>query len=174
MLIETVPEWHLSAQDDVEIAALLARCFPTDFGGRSFFYQRHHLRLIHRQGPIVGHMALLLRAAQLGPDLITIAGLAEVATDPARRGQGIAARLLQQAITESKASPAQFLLLFGAAKLYAAAGFHTVSNGMAHIASKGTRVARLVTDGDDNLMVLPLRNQAWPATAPLDLRGPVF
>ena len=57
---------------------------------------------------------------------------------------------------------------------YAAAGFRTVSNRMAHIAGKGSRVARLVSDGDDSLMVLALRGSDWPATAALDLRGPVF
>ena len=56
----------------------------------------------------------------------------------------------------------------------AAAGFQSVFNKMAHVAAKGSRVARLVTDGDDALMVLPLRDQPWPDTAPLDLRGPVF
>jgi len=100
MLIEKIPEWDLSSQDDAEIAALLARCFPTDFGGRSYFIQHHHLRLVVRQPQIIGHMALVLRSVQLGDRLVSIAGLAEVATDPAHRGQGIAAQLLQAAIAE--------------------------------------------------------------------------
>ena len=175
MQIETIPEWSLTAAVDAEIAALLARCFPTDFGGRSFFYQRHHLRLVTREaGAIVGHMALTLRAVQLGDRLVTIAGLAEVATDPAQRGKGVAAALLQVAIAEAKASPAEYLLLFGVAKLYNAAGFRKVSNKMAHVAARGTRAIRIVSAGDDNLMVLPLRDQLWPDAAPLDLRGPVF
>lgn len=175
MLIECIPEWHLGAADDARIAALLGRCFPTDFGGRSYFFQRHHLRLVTREGGvIVGHMALALRAVQLGDRLVTVAGLAEVATDPDHRGKGMAAALLQVAIVEAKAGPAEFLLLFGGAKLYAAAGFATVSNKMAHVATKGTRVARVVSDGDDSLMVLPLRDLPWPDTAALDLRGPVF
>ena len=175
MQIDRIPEWLMTPAVDTEIAALLARCFPTDFGGRSFFCQRHHLRLITRgSGAIIGHMALTLRAVQLGDRLVTIAGLAEVATDPNHRGKGIAAALLQAAITESQASPAEYLLLFGEAKLYAAAGFRAVSNKMAHVASNGTRLVRLVSDGDDGLMVLPLRGQDWPDTAMLDLRGPVF
>lgn len=174
MLIERIPEWHLSAADDAEIAALLARCFPTDFGGRSFFIQRHHLRLVVREGAIIGHMALTLRAVELGERLFTIAGLAEVATHPDHRGKGIAAALLQAAIAESRASPAEHLLLFGVARLYAAAGFRRVSNRMAHVAVQRTRVARLVSDGDDNLMVLPLGDMPWPDDALLDLRGPVF
>ena len=175
MLIERIPEWHLGDADDAKIAALLRRCFPTDFGGRSYFFQRHHLRLVTREdGAIIFHMALTLRAVQLGDRLVTVAGLAEVATDPHHRSKGIAAALLQVAIAEAKASPAEYLLLFGGAKLYAAAGFATVANKMTHVATKGTRVVRMVSDGDDSLMVLPLRDLPWPATAALDLRGPVF
>ena len=161
MLIEKIAEWQLTPQDHTEIAALLARCFDNDFGGRSFFTQPHHLRLIYRQGPVVAHMALLLRSVQLGQRRLTIAGLAEVATAPTHRGQGIATHLLQQAIAEAKTSPAEYLLLFGTAKLYAAAGFRNITNPIAHVS-------------DTAVMMLPLRDQTWPDTAPLDLKGPVF
>ncbi len=175
MQVDLIPEWNLTTALDTEIAALLARCFRSDFGGRSFFYKRHHLRLVTREaGVIVGHMALTLRSVQLGDRLVTIAGLAEVATDPTQRGKGIAAALLQTAVAEAKASPAEYMLLFGVAKLYAAAGFHKVSNKMAHVAAKGTRAVRVVSAGDDNLMVMPLRDRPWPDAAPFDLRGPVF
>jgi predicted N-acetyltransferase YhbS len=174
MLIEKIPEWDLSSQDDAEIAALLARCFPTDFGGRSYFIQHHHLRLVVRQPQIIGHMALVLRSVQLGDRLVSIAGLAEVATDPAHRGQGIAAQLLQAAIAEAKASPAEFMLLYGVAKLYAAAGFRYISNPLAHVDLRGPQTRRVTTDRATNLMVLPLRGTPWPDDAPLDLRGPEF
>jgi len=175
MLIERIPEWHLNAADDAAIAGLLAVCFPTDFGGRSFFVQRHHLRLVVRdEGAIIGHMALTLRAVQLGGRLTTVAGLAEVATHPAHRGRGIAAALLQAAIRESRASPAEHLLLFGAAGIYQAAGFRTVFNKLAHVASKGSRVARLITTGEDHLMVLQTGDRPWPEDELVDLRGPMF
>ena len=175
MQIERIHEWHLSAQDEALIADLLARSFSTDFGGRSFFSQHHHLRLVVRgDGQIIGHMALVLRSVQLGARRVTIAGLAEVATDPAQRGKGIAAALLQAAIGEARASPAGFLLLFGVAKVYAAAGFQPVTNRMAHIVLNGTRAGRVVSDGDDSLMVLPLRAEPWPEADQLDLRGQVF
>ena len=175
MQIELIPEWHLSAQDDAQIADLLARSFPTDFGGRSFFCQHHHLRLVVRDaGRIIGHMALVLRSVDLGARRVTIAGLAEVATDPAHRGKGIAAALLQEAMVQARLSPAHFLLLFGVAKVYGAAGFQPVSNRIAHHVTKGTRVGRVVSDGDDSLMVYPLRSEPWPASDLLDLRGPVF
>ena len=80
MIIEPIPEW-LGNADDCEIVTLLARSFPTDFGGRSYFRTRQHLRFIHRhQGRIVAHMALQFRAMQLRGAQITVAGLADVAT----------------------------------------------------------------------------------------------
>ncbi len=174
MLIERIPEWHLSAADEAAIAALLAQSFPTDFGGRSFFTHHHHLRLVTRdQGRIVGHMALVLRSVDLGARRVTIAGLAEVATDAALRGKGIAAALLQAAITEAKASPAEYLVLFGVARVYAAAGFRTAANDMAQIVVKQARAGR-VTAKAEHLMVLALRAAPWPEDDLLDLRGPVF
>lgn len=168
--IERLAEWQLTARDEAAIADLLARCFTTDFGGRSFFTHHHHLRLIVRADGIIGHIALVLRSVVLGGRQVTVAGLAEVATDPAHRGQGIAADLLRVAIDEAKASPAEYLLLFGVASVYAAHGFRTVSNPLAHVDVGGTRV---VTAGDDDLMVLPLRATPWPMGL-VDLRGPVF
>ena len=174
MLIERIPEWHLSAPDEAGIADLLAQSFPTDFGGRSFFTHHHHLRLVFRNGGrIVGHMALVLRSVDLGARRVTIAGLAEVATDPGHRGKGIAAALLQAAIDEAKISPAEFLLSFGVAAVYAAAGFRTVTNDMAQIVMTGTRAGRAVGKSQ-HLMVLPLRGTPWPEGDLLDLRGPVF
>lgn len=173
--IERIAEWDLTAADHAAIAELLGRSFATDFGGRSFFTHHHHLRLVLRDhGRIIGHMALVLRSVRLGDRRVTIAGLAEVATDAAHRGQGIAAALLQAAIREAGTTTAEFLLLFGVARVYAAAGFATVSNRMAHLVTEGEVVRRVVSDGDDSLMVLPLRGVAWPDADLLDLRGPVF
>ncbi len=174
MQIKTIPEMALTAADDAEIAGLLARSFTSDFGGRSFFKQRHHLRLVARDPDLVGHMALTLRAIRIGGALTDIAGLAEVATDPAHRGKGIAARLLQAAIAEAKASQAQFLLLFGTAGLYAAAGFVPVQNPMTWIDLTGARMGAVEHERATFLMVLPLRDRPWDAEAHLDMIGTLF
>lgn len=175
MQVERIPEWRLTPADEAQIAALLARAFTTDFGGRSFFQQRHHLRLLARDGAaLLGHIALQWRAVRLGNDLVTVAGLAEVATDPDRRGQGIAGHLLAEAITEARASNAEFLLLFGTAGLYAAAGFRQAGNPLSWIGMEGARLGALHHAPAKHLMVLPLGARAWDDAARLDLLGNLF
>jgi predicted N-acetyltransferase YhbS len=174
MQIDLIPELSLTSAHEAEIAALLARCFDTDFGGRSFYQQRHHLRILARDTDLIGHIALMLRAVRIGDELTDIAGLAEVATDPAHRGQGIAATLLQAAIAQAMASPAQFLLLFGTAQLYASAGFVAVRNPMRWIDLSGARMGLVQQQAAQALMVLPLRGQTWDAAAPIDMLGNLF
>jgi predicted N-acetyltransferase YhbS len=175
MLVEHIPEWQLTAEDEAQIATLLARCFTTDFGGRSFYQTRQHLRLVHRRdGRIVGHMALQFRAMRLGERLVHVAGLGDVATDPGYRGQGIAAGLLRIAISEARASRSDFVLLFGTARLYAAAGFRPVDNTMTWIDLTGARTHEIHREPAESLMVLPLGALPWDDAAPLDLLGNLF
>ncbi len=174
MQIERIEELRLTPLDEVQIAQLMERSFPTDFTGRSYFRQRHHLRLVIRAPYVIGHMALIFRDIRIGDTLTPIIGLAEVATDPAHRGQGIAAALLQAAIAEAQASLAAHLLLFGDAKLYAAAGFRAVQNRMRHTVIHKARTVRTQTAQSDSLMVLPLGDAIWPVGADLDMLGHLF
>ncbi len=164
--VDYITEMQMTAADEAAIAGLLARCFTTDFGGRSFFSHHHHLRLVIREGgAIISHMALVLRSIDLNGQRVSAAGLAEVATDPDHRGQGHAATLLRAAIEAAKSSPAVFLLLFGQAALYGAAGFRAVPNLVTQLDLQPGATA--------GLMVLALQDMSWPAGV-LDLRGPVF
>ena len=175
MVIEQIAEWHLTGTDEAQIAGLMALCFDTDFGGRSYFKTRHHLRLVIRDaGQIVAHMALQCRAMRLGGRLITVAGLAEVATHPDHRGKGHAQALLQAAIGTAKAARADHLLLFGDAKLYAAAGFRTVHNLMIFLELQGALTGVIKHELAEVLMVLPLGSADWDETAELDLLGGLF
>lgn len=175
MQVDRIPEWALTAQDEAQVVALLARAFDTDFGGRSFFQQRHHLRLLVRDGgQVIGHVALLWRAVRLDGDLVTIAGLAEVATDPDHRGKGIAGHLLQHAIAEARASNAAFLTLFGTAALYEAAGFRPAANPMRWIDMTGARLGEICQKTTRYLKVLPLGERAWDDAAEFDLLGNLF
>ncbi len=175
MKIERIPETALSPTVEAEIADLLGRCFDTDFGGRSYYQQRHHLRLTARvDGALVGHVALCLRDVRLGDSLVSIAGLAEVATDPAARGQGIAGALLDAAIAEVRNWPVRFFALFGDRPLYAARGFRPQPNTITYLVLDGARTGPLRTGADGGLMVLPIGPHDWDGTQPLDLLGHKF
>lgn len=174
MQIERIEEVRLTIPDETQIAALMARAFPTAFNGRSYYHQRHHVRLVVRAPRIIGHMALVFRDININGGLVPIIGLAEVATDPDHRGKGIAGALLQAAIAEARASLATHMLLFGDAKLYAAAGFQPVQNKMRYVVIHNARTVRTQTARADSLMVLPLRDDPWPDGADLDMLGHLF
>ena len=176
MTPEIIPEHLLTNADDAAIAGLLARCFTTDFGGRSFFQTRHSWRHLFRdRGQVIAHLAVQLRAVRLGEYLLTIAGIADVATAPNHRGQGHAATLLQAAITTARQSPAGQVLLFGTAKLYPAAGFRPIKNPLTYIDLTDARSGRLHRDRpEDHLQVLDLSDTPWDETKPLDLLGGLF
>ena len=123
---------------------------------------------------IVAHVALQFRAMRLGGRLVTVAGLAEVATDPAHRGRGHAAALLQGAIARAQAARADYFLLFGDAGLYAAAGFRTVHNPMIFLNLDGAHSGAVMVQPAQSLMVLALGATPWDETAKLDLLGGLF
>ncbi|MES2435500.1 MAG: GNAT family N-acetyltransferase [Pseudomonadota bacterium] len=174
-MIETIPEWALTHDDEAQINTLITRCFGDDFETRSYHLQRPHLRLIYRKNDqIIGHIALILRAVRLGSQITDTAGLAEVCTYPAHRGQSIASHLLQAAIAQARASQAAYLILFGTAALYAGQGFTRQSNILTYVNMANTRTATIATEPAETLMTLPLRSEIWPATAPLDMLGPLF
>lgn len=173
--IDRVHETEMSAVDEAQIAGLLALCFDTDFGGRSFFRTRHHLRLVIRDGgAIVAHMALQYRAVRLGGRLVDVAALAEVATHPDQRGKGFAGQLLQAAIAEARGARAQHFLLFGTALLYAAAGFVPAHNPLVFVGMDGARTGAVTREAAEVLRVLDLGPQVWDPAAVLDVLGGLF
>ncbi|PYE84319.1 GNAT family N-acetyltransferase [Pseudoroseicyclus aestuarii] len=174
MQIERIEEARLTPELEAELGALLDLCFSGTFEGRSFFMQRHHVRLIAREEAIIGHMALSLRAIRLGEDLATIAGLAEVATHPDRRGEGIAGRLMEAMLEEARAMPADFLLLFGDRPIYAGHGFVPAPNPLRWVEMAGARTGWVAEGSERGLMVLPLGARAWDDDAPVDLLGHLF
>lgn len=174
-LIEEIAEHSLTSAQEDKIADLLARCFSTDFGGRSFFRTRHSWRhLVRQDGRLVAHMAVQMRAVRLGGQITTIAGIAEVATAPEARGQGHAASLLQAAIARARRTVASHVLLYGTAGLYAAAGFRSVANPTTYLDMPGAVTGAVRRADAQHLMVLELTEMPWNGLAELDLLGPLF
>jgi predicted N-acetyltransferase YhbS len=173
-MIERLHEPLLTARDEARIAALLRACFPTDYGGRSFFMQRPHMRLVWREDQILSHVALFYRAVRLGDDLIDVMGLGDVATAPQARGRGLATALLSDAIDIARASGAHYMMLFGARGLYERAGFLPAANPYTQVGMTGARTGVVTRAHSPFFRVLPLGQAAWPATAEVDFMGPLF
>lgn len=172
MRIEKIAETDLTPADETRIHTLLVRAFNEDFGERSFHQQRHHFRLILREDDrIIGHMALCYRSIRLGDALVTIIGLAEVATDPDHRGKGIASTMMTHAIAAAKDSQAAYFLLFGGQPLYAGRGFRAVPNTVKHTALYGAWTGDVQIDDRGHLMVMELQDDKWDDTVAVDLLG---
>jgi predicted N-acetyltransferase YhbS len=176
MQIDQLHEMQLSAADEAQIVDLLAAAFDKiSYGGRSYYQQRHHLRLIYREdGMILGHIALALRAIRLGDHLVQTAGLAEVATHPDHRRKGIATALLAETIAAAKRSPAAFCVLFGDEPIYAKSGFVAQQNPVRYTSFVNVQTGEAVTRIKEGLMVMPLRDTAWDPEALVDLVGHAF
>ncbi|MCB1356270.1 MAG: GNAT family N-acetyltransferase [Maritimibacter sp.] len=175
MKIEHIPELAIDKATAAEIGALLDLVFDGGFEGRGHYMHRHHLRIVARDaGRIVGHLALGLRTMRQGTRLIDTATVAEVAVTPERRGEGIASAMLAEAIAAAERTWADFLLLFGAAGLYRAAGFRPVANEMRRVEMAGRRTGAVIDEPAKGLMVRPLTDAAWDDTTPLDLLGAKF
>ena len=181
MTIERIEEMRLTAADEAGIAALLTAAFGGDtddwsgFDGRSYYKQRHHLRLVIRVGDgIVAHVALCFRDIRIGGRLTPIVGLAEVATHPDHRGAGHAGALLRAAIAEARQTLAEFVVLFGDRPLYAGTGFARHDNTIRFVALDRVETHRVIERVDDGLMVLPLHDAVWDGGAQVDLVGHNF
>ena len=170
------PEMRLDQDLDARIGILLDTCFRSEFGGRSFYQNRHHVRFHVEEpaGTVIAHLALCLRAARVGAELTTVAGLAEVAVDPAHRGKGLATALVSSAVEEARLSPAQMVMLFGVEPLYERAGFRKAVNPVIHVRMDGARTGEVVTERRNSLRILPLTGGLPDESVTIDLCGFAF
>ena len=174
MQIERIEELRLTADDEAQIGQLLDAAYG-DLDQRSYYAQRHHLRLVTRHdSKIVGHLALTFRAVRLGPLLVDIVGIADVATLPAFRRAGIATALTKASIEQAHGSLANFAVLFGDERFYAACGFVPKPNPMRFVDLQDVRTGQVREVASKGLMVLPLREVVWDDAALLDLVGHAF
>jgi len=177
MRIDAIAEIDLTQVEDARIGALLDRAFGVDAGycGRSYHKQRHHLRLMaYDGGTLVGHLALLFRVIAMGDRAVPIIGIAEVATDPAHRGRGIATALLQAAIARSRATTAEFILLFGDRPIYAGLGFLPKTCTIRYLEMEGGTSSQVHTRVEPATRVMALQETIWDDAALIDLAGPTF
>ena len=177
MTIDEIHEIDLTPDLETEIAAVIEAAFGRDAGyaGRSFFKQRHSLRVLARvDGELVGHIALVFRQIRAGDRLIPIMGVAEVATQPRFQGRGIGSAMLRHAIALSRKTQARFMLLFGVRPIYAGHGFLEASNDLTWVAMQEMRTTGTETKPARAFLYLPLSDEKWDNRAPVDLLGPTF
>ena len=175
MQVERIEEMRLTADDEVQINALILAAFDDSFGDCSFHQQRHHVRLVVREAnEIIGHMAICYRVIRLGTQLVTVAGLAEVATSLSRRGKRIADAMLTAAITEVERTQAKFFILFGNRLIYAGRGFEVASNRVKYTDMTGANTAATSLSSDNELMVMAMGDEPWIGALPVDLLGSKF
>ncbi len=179
MQIEKIHELDLSAADDAAIGVLLDAAFGSigenGFHGRSYYKQRHHMRVIARdEDKIVGHIAVLFRVVRLGDQVVPIIGLAEVATHPDRAGQGIAGGLLKEVIAMAADTLARFIVLFGTHPIYGRHGFGPARNELRYLGIDDEASHDVTTRVDDSLQVMALGDAEWNPDVPLDLMGHLF
>ncbi len=177
MQIEAIHEIDLTTEVETEIAAVLEKTFGADDGydGRSFYKQRHHLRLVARENrQIISHVALAFREIRIGGDLFPIVGIGEVATLPDFQGRGAASALLKHAMADARSSRASFMVLFGNRPIYAGHGFVSKPNLVRFVGMDDCRTGEIIERRFDSLMILPLRDDVWDDDATVDLLGPLF
>ncbi len=177
MEIEEIHEFDLTDRVEAEIAALLETVFGAGdgYGGRSFYNQRPHWRVIARaHGQMVGHIGLWLRDIGLGGVRHAMAGVGDVATHPAHRRIGIGSALLSAAIARAERSPAQFMLLFGTRGLYGGHGFRSANNMIRVVDCIDGQTGAVVERPSRALMVRQIGDRPWDDTTVLDLLGMPF
>ena len=169
---ERIDEFDLTPERDAELAALIAEAMPPDYGGRSYYQNRHHRRYVARGGGrAVAHLAVALRAVRLGDGVHTVGGVAEVCTLPSHRRRGLATRLLALAAGDARAAGLPFLILFGTEPIYEAAGYERKPNDVRRV--KMTNIETGITrEGPIGaLKVHTIGTVAWDDEALLDLCG---
>jgi len=99
-------------------ASFLKKIFPQDDEKYYYGFLNHDplfsprtIFSMKNQEQIVATLWYLPRLFLDGERILTAAGIANVATDPEFRGQGLAARLMERALKEAEIQPADFLIL---------------------------------------------------------------
>lgn len=175
MQVEAIDEQNLTPQDEQRIMLALQQAFTEGFEDRSFYQQRHNKRFIVRNDDvIIGHMAVCYRSIRMNDQLVRIAGLAEVATDPDFRGQGIASKLMTVVLDYVQGTQADFFLLFGVRAMYEGNGFRAVPNAVTYVDMQGAETGSVSLLPKTYLMVQQLKDIPWDDTAHIDLLGHMF
>ena len=108
MNIEFVPEIEIDKSTSSAISELLAQCFPDfsgEYGGRAYFKQLPHYRLLaYEDQRLIGHLSIDLRVMNLNGQAVTVFGAIDFCVSPNRQGSGIGSELLREFETVARDS----------------------------------------------------------------------
>ena len=160
---------------DAAIATLLDACFDGVHGGRTWFKQIPHERLLAWSGnDLMGHVAMEYRVVRVGEVIVPILGIVDLCVAPAARRQGIGAALLQGA--EERARGQSFALaMVDDPRLYQRADYRLLhAPKVTFLAIDELRCHSVIRrDLSKIFMVKQLTFDAWP-DGPIDLLGHLF
>ncbi|MDE0346042.1 MAG: GNAT family N-acetyltransferase [Boseongicola sp.] len=160
---------------DAAIAGLLDECFDSVHGGRTFFKQAPHQRLLAwSESGLVGHVGMDFRVVRAGEATVSVLGIVDLCVAAVARRQGIGASLLQG--VEERAEGQSFALAMADdSRLYRRAGYSLIhAADVTFLAIDELRCQGVVRrDLSEIFMVKRLGGDAWP-DGPIDLLGNLF
>ena len=160
---------------DAAIASLLDACFDGVHGGRTWFKQIPHERLLAWSGgDLMGHVGIEYRVVRVGEAFLPIVGIVDLCVAPAARRQGIGAALLHR--VETRARGQSFALaMVDDPRLYQRSGYSLLhAANVTFLAIDELRCHSVIRrDLSEIFMVKQLTCDAWP-DGPIDLLGHLF
>ncbi len=177
------PEAEIGRDLHASLQGLLGACFP-DYPERSYFKLPPHFRYVATSdgtvdgtvdGAVEGQLGVELRVIRVGDDILRTFGIVDLCVRDDRRGQGLASRLLAEAMEFAGACEIDFVILFADDdRLYLRHGWCHVDNPLTWVKiheHSTLGVTRAV--GPHAMMVKAVGRRTWP-TGEVDLLGHVF
>ena len=167
MYLTVVDEALILPQSDAKIRAGLCICFPGDanvFGRTRAWHgsMPSYSVLLEDADRVLAHLGVVRRTITVGDTPLVVAGVQNVFVVPECRGQGLAVRVLETAMTEARSRSFDGGLLFcvpALVPLYACAGWHDLGERQVIRVEDGRE---LPLPGKNTTMFYPLRVADMP------------
>lgn len=175
IIYTVIPEAAVTPALDVAIRDALVICFPKDaahFSTQRWWHSPHHwtVAAFAGGGTFIGGMCIVERTITVDGKDISAAGIGNVCTLPAYRGQGIVDRIMKTALDEAKRRGIEAGLLFckpALEKVYGRMGWRRLDVTVVMDDGAGNAVPPKETD---IVMAIPLSLAAFPP-GKIDLNG---
>lgn len=175
--IERVLEIVLRSSVEKQIADLLDQCFPNTFGGRSYYKQVPHSRLLlRRKRRLIGHAGLDHRVIRVGETVTRVTGIVDLCVHPDHCRVGRGSMLLAFAEDLARRGQTEHFILFAdRADLYLRNGYSIVEPAMVKWLAIDERASHSMQrrDFSGTFMAKALSDKPFPL-GEIDLLGYLF